>query len=126
MTVTTTWLNPHNPHSHHRDSEFQMLYFTLKSVIRFTVLQSISWSKYFRVLCLLVTVDQGHLHIHTCIYMEEISCKSNLTLPLLLAVFFKLSITEGLMLSNMNRASSPGYKDLRTKKKKIYIYIYYI
>lgn len=40
------------------------------------------------------------------------------TLPLLLAAFFKLSITEGLMFSNMNRPSSPGYRDLRTKQRK--------
>lgn len=43
------------------------------------------------------------------------------TLPLHLAAFFKLSITEGLMVSNIKRPSSPGYRDLRTtteEKKK--------
>lgn len=36
-------------------------------------------------------------------------------LPLDLAAFFKLSITEGLMFSSIKRPSSPGYKDLRKK-----------
>lgn len=40
------------------------------------------------------------------------------TLPLLLAAFFKLPITAGLMLSRMNRFSSPGYKDLRQNKRR--------
>lgn len=43
-------------------------------------------------------------------------------LPLLLAAFFKLSMTEGLMLSNMNRPSSPGYRHLQEKQRKISFY----
>ena len=39
-------------------------------------------------------------------------------LPLLLAAFFKLSITDDFRLSNMNRCSSPGYRDLKVRKKK--------
>lgn len=42
----------------------------------------------------------------------------NVTLPLLLAAVFSLSITEGLMFSNMKRPSSPGYSDLWTKQKE--------
>lgn len=38
-------------------------------------------------------------------------------LPLVLAAFFKLSITDGLMLSNMNRPSSPGYRDLEGQER---------
>lgn len=49
---------------------------------------------------------------------EEITYIIYATSPLLLAAFFKLSITEGLMLSNMKRPSSPGYKDLRTKQEE--------
>lgn len=44
--------------------------------------------------------------------------KNKIMLPLLLAAFFKLSITEGLMLSNMNRPSSPGYRHLGAKQRK--------
>lgn len=42
----------------------------------------------------------------------------NMILPLLLAAFFRLFITDGLMLSNTNRSSSPGYRDLKTKQKR--------
>ena len=41
-----------------------------------------------------------------------------LTLPLLLAAFFRLSITEGLMLAKINRLSSPGNRALKIKNKK--------
>ena len=57
----------------------------------------------------------SHYRGDLCYYDRDVIY---LILPLLLAAFFRLSITKGLMLAKINRLSSPGNRALKIKNKK--------